>query len=228
MAKPYMVVLTGAGMSAESGIRTFRDSNGLWEDHRIEDVASPEGWQRNAELVRSFYNARFLNMKEAHPNAGHITLAQLQDAYDVQIITQNVDDLHERAGSEKVLHLHGRLDTMCSTRNRALKAAYEHPLTKDSRAPDGGLWRPDIVWFGEEVPNYPIAYDMVANADLFVIIGTSLLVAPASFLAQASNPRARRFLIDPHWENSLEGFTILKTGAVEGTKMLVEKLELKE
>ena len=196
-----IVVLTGAGMSAESGIATFRDSGGLWEQHRIEDVATPEGFERNKELVLDFYNQRRRQAFSVEPNAGHIGLAEMQKDYEVHIITQNVDDLHERAGSTHVLHLHGELNKARSTLNPSL--IYDlSPDNPDIKIGDkcelGSQLRPHIVWFGEAVPMIEKATEIVAHADVLVIIGTSLNVYPAAGLLNYAVADTPVYLIDPN------------------------------
>ncbi|MFN4123357.1 MAG: SIR2 family NAD-dependent protein deacylase [Flavobacteriales bacterium] len=192
-----LVVLTGAGISAESGIKTFRGNDGLWENHRVEDVATPEAWQRNPELVLRFYNERRAQMHQVKPNAAHLALAQLESQFDVHIITQNVDNLHERAGSTKVLHLHGELSKARSTGDPRL--VYE--ITGDIRLGDacekGFQLRPHIVWFGEMVPMIEPAADLVRQADLLMIIGTSMQVYPAAGLVQYAHPEIKKYYIDP-------------------------------
>lgn len=174
--KKNLVVLTGAGISAESGIATFRASNGLWEQHRIEDVATPTAWTKNPQLVLDFYNARRANAQQALPNAAHRNLKSLESLFNVHIITQNVDDLHERAESSSVLHLHGSLFSKCSDRNRNVSTPCHENMYLNEKASDGGFWRPDIVWFGEAVPNIDLAIPLVEQADILLIIGTSLQV----------------------------------------------------
>ena len=194
-----LIILTGAGRSAESGIKTFRDSDGLWENYRIEEVCTPEALERNPELVNHFYNERRKQLYEAQPNAGHIGLAELEKYFDVRIITQNIDDLHERAGSSRVLHLHGELKKVRSS---------IHPdkiydldgweLKPGTRCEDGSLLRPHVVFFGEAVPNIEPAIELVRQADLFVVIGTSLAVYPAASLLRYVPEGIPVFLIDPH------------------------------
>ena len=172
-----IVVLTGAGISAESGIRTFRDSDGLWEEHRVEDVATYEAWQRDQALVLNFYNQRRKQLYEVKPNAGHLALVELEKKYDVRIITQNVDDLHEQAGSTKVLHLHGELKKVRSTVDESLVYDLEGwELKKGDLCEKGSQLRPHIVWFGEAVPMIEPAMELSAEADIFIVIGTSLNV----------------------------------------------------
>jgi NAD-dependent deacetylase len=193
-----IVVFTGAGMSAESGLKTFRDSNGLWEEYRIEDVATPEAWQRNKPLVLKFYNERLKQVVNTKPNKGHLILADLQKYFDIQIITQNVDDLHERAGSKKVLHLHGEIRKMRSSVDEELI----YPIKKNEiklgeLCEKGSQLRPHIVWFGEMVPEMDNAINLIAQADILITVGTSLLVYPAAGLINYATPNAVKYLVDP-------------------------------
>ena len=193
-----LVVLTGAGVSAESGIRTFRDSNGLWENHDIMEVASPEGWRKNRQLVLDFYNQRRKQARECQPNEAHLLLAKLEDHFDVQIITQNVDDLHERAGSSKVLHLHGELSKAQSSLDPNLIYPLEHwELKAGDKCEKGSQLRPFIVWFGEAVPMMIPAMEIASAADIFLILGTSMQVYPAASLIDYVPQLAKKFLIDP-------------------------------
>ncbi|MDO4930673.1 MAG: Sir2 family NAD-dependent protein deacetylase [Bacteroidales bacterium] len=198
-----LVVLTGAGISAESGFETFRDSGGLWERYPVEKVATPEGWAADPDLVTDFYNTLRRQLIDAVPNAGHKGLAELERDFDVTVITQNVDDLHERAGSSHIIHLHGELLKVCSSRD-VDNPAYIRTLGRDnievahgSRAGDGSLLRPWIVWFGEAVPNLTIAAEAVKQADVMAIIGTSLNVYPAAGLIHYVRTDVPVFLIDP-------------------------------
>lgn len=193
-----IVVLSGAGISAESGIATFRDSNGLWENHRTEDVASPEAWQRDPTLVNAFYNERRKAVLAANPNAAHKLLAGLEKDYDVQIITQNIDDLHERGGSSKVLHLHGSILQMQCERDPSYTEPIRTDITDAHRSPEGHAMRPAIVWFGEPVLALEEAAFLIAKADILVIIGTSMQVWPASGLINYSPEHAPIYLIDKH------------------------------
>lgn len=192
-----LVILTGAGISAESGLRTFRDSDGLWEGYNIEDVATPEAWKRNPKLVQQFYNERRKSVLEAKPNAAHLALADLQDQYNVFIITQNVDDLHERAGSKNVLHLHGII-----TRSQSdLDSSLTYPIVGwelrfEDKCEYGKSLRPHIVWFGEDVPNMTQAIKICEKADIFAVIGTSLQVYPAAGLTQYVPNDAVKYVID--------------------------------
>ncbi len=193
-----IVVLTGAGMSAESGIRTFRDANGLWEEHDVMEVASIDGWKRNPELVLRFYNLRRSQLKDVAPNAGHLALAQLEKAYDVHIVTQNVDDLHERAGSQRVLHLHGELRKVRSTQYPELVYDWHDDLNLGDLCERGTQLRPHIVWFGEMVPLMEKAAAITAQADKVIIIGTSMQVYPAAGLVAYAKPKAEIYYIDPN------------------------------
>ncbi|MBL7942239.1 MAG: NAD-dependent deacylase, partial [Flavobacteriales bacterium] len=199
MAKQKLVVLTGAGMSAESGIPTFRGGDGLWENHRIEDVATPEAWQRDPALVLEFYNQRRKGNKEALPNNGHKILAELEAYFDVEIITQNIDDLHERAGSTRVLHLHGEIRLARSTKNPDdLYAIDGWQLNMGDTCRAGSQLRPHIVWFGESVPMMDEAIQRTARADVFAVVGTSLQVYPAAGLLHYVPHGVPVYEIDPH------------------------------
>lgn len=192
-----IVVISGAGISAESGISTFRDANGLWENHDIMEVASFDGWRKNRELVLDFYNQRRAQMLECQPNQAHIELANLEKEYDVQIITQNVDDLHERAGSTKVLHLHGELLKVRSTLNNKLVYTWYKDVKIGDKCAEGSQLRPHIVWFGEEVPMIEPALELVQEADILLVIGTSLLVYPAAGLINYADKARTKYIIDP-------------------------------
>lgn len=191
-----LVVLSGAGMSAESGIKTFRDSDGLWENHRVEDVATFDAWKRNQQLVLDFYNERRAHLKNTQPNAGHLALAHAEHDFEVQIITQNVDDLHERAGSSQILHLHGELLKVRSSLDKNLIYDWQHDLKKGDKCEKGSQLRPHIVWFGEDVPNIHIAEKIVAQADFLLIIGTSLLVYPAANLIFSAPKHCTKAIVD--------------------------------
>lgn len=223
------MVLTGAGISAESGLAVFRGSNGLWGKYRVDDVATIEGWYRNPELVLQFYNERRKELLNSHPHYGHIGLAELEQYFDVRIITQNVDNLHERAGSSNVLHLHGELMWVRSERNENMR--FELPLDNceihiGDKAPDGAQLRPDIVWFGEAVPMLEPAIEWVEQSDIFVIIGTSLNVYPAAGLLHYVKSGVPVFLIDPNPVNDPYGkvTTYIEEVASKGVKELVELL----
>ena len=193
-----LVILTGAGMSSESGIRTFRDSGGLWEEYDVTEVATPEAWVKNRDLVLRFYNERRRQLAGCKPNEGHIGLAQLEKHFDVQIITQNIDDLHERAGSSKILHLHGELTKARSTADNTLiyDIGYKD-INPGDKCVKGSQLRPHIVWFGEEVPMMNEAVTLAAEADIFVVIGSSLNVYPAAGLINYAPPGAAIWVIDP-------------------------------
>jgi NAD-dependent deacetylase len=224
-----LVVLTGAGMSAESGISTFRDSNGLWNNYRVEDVATPEGFRKNPQLVLDFYNHRRREVFSVEPNKGHTGLAALERLFDVEIITQNVDNLHERAGSSKVLHLHGELDKVCSVKdlNTTFTLTPDKPdINAGDLAPDGGQLRPFIVWFGEAVPKIEDAINITQEADIFVIIGTSLNVYPAASLLHYVPEEKPVFLIDPkEVMASRNDVRYINKGASEGVEELTERLK---
>lgn len=196
--KKKIVVLTGAGISAESGISTFRDANGLWENHDIMEVASPQGWQKNPSLVLEFYNQRRRQLKEVEPNSAHLFLKDLEEKFEVVIVTQNVDDLHERAGSSKVLHLHGELRKVRSERNEELVYNWEDDVHLGDLAEDGAQLRPHIVWFGEMVPMMETAIQEVENADGMIVIGTSLQVYPAASLLDFLPKGKPIYVIDPN------------------------------
>ena len=218
-----LVILTGAGMSAESGIKTFRDSDGLWENYRIEDVCTPEALERNPELVNHFYNERRKQLYEAQPNAGHKGLAGLENYFDVRIITQNIDDLHERAGSKHVLHLHGELKKVRSSKNPdSIYDLKGWELKPGTRCEDGSLLRPHVDFFGEAVPNIEPATDLVRQADIFVIIGTSLAVYPAASLLHYAPEGIPVFVIDPKIPQQAHrmGYHLIEKGASEGVQEL--------
>lgn len=222
-----VVVLTGAGMSAESGISTFRDNNGLWENHRVDDVATPEAWSRNPELVMKFYNQRRKQLFEVEPNAGHYAIKKLEQKYDVHIVTQNVDDLHERAGSKNVLHLHGELKKVRSTVDPELIYELDHwEVNLGDKCEKGSQLRPHIVWFGEAVPMIMPAAEIVSNADIILIIGTSLAVYPAAGLINYANRDVPIYYIDPKASNVSggRGLITINKKAGEGVPELVDNL----
>lgn len=226
--KKRLVILTGAGMSAESGISTFRDSDGLWEKYRVEDVATPEGFQKDPELVLNFYNQRRRELLNTKPNAGHLGLAALEKDFDVRIVTQNIDNLHERAGSTHVIHLHGELMKACSVRD--LEITYDldptHPdIHWGDKDPKGVQLRPFIVWFGEAVPMIDPAIREVEACDIFVIIGTSLNVYPAAGLLNYVRRGQPIYLIDPKEVRTYRDDIVhLQCGASEGVKQLTDIL----
>lgn len=222
-----LVVLTGAGMSAESGIATFRDANGLWEGHDVMEVASPEGFAKNPALVLDFYNKRRAQLKQVQPNLGHYNLKRLEEKYHVQIITQNVDDLHERAGSSSVLHLHGELRKVRSTLNENLIYSWTEDLVLGDLCEQQSQMRPHIVWFGEAVPMIEKAIGIVEQADVLVIIGTSMQVYPAAGLVSYSKNSTPIYFIDPKPsvnKGDFNNLIILESGAVAGTTTLVDLL----
>ncbi len=192
-----VVVLTGAGISAESGLKTFREADGLWEGHDVLEVASIEGWYENKDLVLDFYNQRRRQLFQVEPNAAHYFLKELEEHYEVVIITQNVDDLHERAGSTEVLHLHGELLKARSTSNPKLNYEWVRDILLGDKCEEGSQLRPDIVWFGEEVPMMEIAYRHCLNADILIVIGTSMQVYPAASLTQFVNHETQIYFVDP-------------------------------
>ena len=218
------VVLTGAGISAESGLQTFRDSGGLWEGYRVEDVCTPEAFARSPQTVIDFYNARRRAAAAAEPNAAHFALADLERAYDVQIITQNVDDLHERAGSGKVLHLHGELNKLRSTVDENEILPWQGDQTLADRDSCGYPLRPHIVWFGEAVPLIEEAVRLVKAADIVIVVGTSLKVYPAASLLHYARFGVPVYLIDPKPNADVSGVEILAQTAVRGVPALVAEL----
>jgi len=193
-----LVVLTGAGISAESGLKTFRDSDGLWEGYDVYEVATPRGWNKNPQLVLDFYNMRRKDVAQASPNKAHLILAELEAHFDVQIITQNIDDLHERAGSSSVLHLHGEIFKMRSVLDHQHTAIFDirGDIQLGDVAPDGGQLRPHIVWFEEDVPMIQRAAEIVETADIFLVVGTSLVVYPAAGLLNYVAPEIPKFIVD--------------------------------
>lgn len=224
--KPKLVISTGAGMSAESGIATFRDAGGLWENYPVMDVASADGFRRNPQLVHDFYNKRRAELVKAQPNAGHRGLAELEKDYDVTVITQNVDDLHERAGSSKVLHLHGELMKVRAIDDES-KVYTLHPgklETTPETVIDGHRVRPHIVFFQEAVPNFEPATEIVSEADVFVIIGTSLAVYPAAALLNYVRPGTPVYYIDPKPAAVPTGVHVIRATATEGVDILAREL----
>ena len=225
--KKKLVVLTGAGISAESGIKTFRDSDGLWEGHNVMDVATPEGWRKNPELVLNFYNQRRKQLLEVQPNIGHLILAEMERDFDVHIITQNVDDLHERAGSTNVLHLHGELLKVRSVKNTNAILDWKTDIFLGDRDANGDQLRPHIVWFGEDFPALDAAISITQAADYFAVIGTSLQVYPAAGLIDFTKKTTPLFYIDPkpasipNLKNSLE---LIPMNATDGVLILKNKL----
>lgn len=230
-----IVIFSGAGMSAESGINTFRDSNGLWENHDIQDVATPEAWAKNPELVQRFYNERRKNILNAQPNTAHLAIAELESNHNfhVQVITQNIDDLHERAGSSNVLHLHGNIRLAKSSAPGAQYTqtfypiqGYELDLERD-RCPQGYPLRPHVVWFGEAVPAYEEAVRMIQDADMFIVIGSTLSVYPVAGLIHEIKPSCEAYYIDPQADHSRvpDHYHCLKMTATQGMQQLIKLLQ---
>ncbi|BAO76852.1 SIR2 family NAD-dependent protein deacylase [Winogradskyella sp. PG-2] len=224
--KKHIVVLTGAGMSAESGIKTFRDANGLWEGHDVMEVASPEGFRHNPELVLDFYNQRRRQLKEVEPNQAHKDLATLEHDFKVTIITQNVDDLHERAGCSDVVHLHGELRKIRSTGNQNDIKVWEEDINLGDICEKGYQLRPHIVWFGEDVPMIDTAIKICYAADILVIIGTSMQVYPAASLINYVQPDTPIYYIDPKPAiSNTDKVTVIAKSATEGLKELIVELK---
>ena len=226
-----IVILTGAGISAESGLDTFRDKNGLWQKHDAMRLSSIEGFEQEPQAVLDFYNARRKQLLEVEPNAAHKLLAELDRWHDVTIITQNIDNLHERAGSTHVIHLHGELTKVTSSRNRLNPNCIKEypldvPIRLGDKAEDGSQMRPYIVWFGEYVDAMMVAEDYVKEADIFVVIGTSLSVYPAAGLTRYAHGSVPKFIVDPHLEVIPTGFTHIKENATRGVAQL--KLEIEK
>ena len=221
-----LVILTGAGISAESGIMTFRDMGGMWEQYNIMEVASPQGWEKDKQLVLNFYNERRKQLKEVKPNFGHIGLVELEEKYNVQIITQNVDDLHERAGSKNILHLHGELTKVRSTVDSALIHKLDGwELKLGDKCAKGSQLRPHIVWFGEAVPAIEEAIEIATKADVFVVIGTSLAVYPAASLINYTPVNCQKYLIDPNEVGVDSDVKVIKEKASKGVKILLRLLK---
>ena len=229
MVKKKVVVLSGAGISAESGISTFRDADGLWEGHDVMAVASPEGWKSNPELVLDFYNQRRRQLKEVEPNAAHYALKELEEKYEVVIVTQNVDNQHERAGSRNVIHLHGELNKVRSEKNEDYVIEWTEDVHWGDVCPLGGQLRPHIVWFGEMVPMLEVAAQHCFSAEIIIIIGTSMQVYPAASLVTYAPKFAPVYYIDPrpavsHELNRLKNLEIMALPATIGAANLVNKL----
>jgi NAD-dependent deacetylase len=225
--KQKIVILSGAGISAESGIQTFRDADGLWEGHDIMEVATPQGWQKNPALVLDFYNQRRKQADSVKPNAAHYALVELEKKYDVTIITQNVDNLHEKAGSKKVIHLHGELFQSRSTVDKNLVYNMKGwELKLGDKCEKGSQLRPNIVWFGEEVPMIETAADIASTADIFIVIGTSLVVYPAAGLVQYAPKKAKVYVVDlnmPHVD-SRPNLVLIEEKATVGMERILKEL----
>ena len=227
MKKKKIVVFSGAGMSAESGIKTFRDAGGLWEEYKIEEVATYNAWTKNQKLVLDFYNQRRKQIMESSPNAAHKLVAELQKKFDVQVITQNIDDLHERAGSKKVLHLHGEImKSRSSVSSDLIYNLDDWEIKEGDLCEEGSQLRPHIVWFGEAVPEMDKATTLAEEADIFITIGTSLNVYPAANLIHVVDSTVPKFLIDPGDFNLdyIKNLTVIKAKAIEGMEILIKKL----
>lgn len=220
--------ITGAGVSRESGIPTFRDADGLWLNHKVEDVANIKGWNANPALVLEFYNKRRRELDSVKPNAAHELIAKLEKDHDVWVVTQNVDDLHERAGSTKILHLHGQLKQCRSSINPNLVLPYDKDIAIGDEAPDGSQLRPDVVWFGEDVPAFGSGCMKVARAEVVVVVGTSLAVYPAASLVEYVRQDATLFVIDPDEKFDIREHEHIKLPATKGMKKFVEKLSILE
>lgn len=224
-----IIVFSGAGMSAESGISTFRDSNGLWEKYNVQDIATPEAWKSNPNLVTDFYNQRRKQIIEVKPNEAHYAIAELENQFDVSIITQNIDDLHERAGSSNVLHLHGNIRYAKSSGPNQEKEYFkidDWELNESDVCPEGYRLRPHVVWFGEAVPAYEQAMPIIESADVLIVIGSSLQVYPAAGLIHFAKNAQMKFVIDPQADSLgvKNGFTLINKGAVDGIKEVIEIL----
>lgn len=227
MAKKKLVVLTGAGISAESGLRTFRDSDGLWEGYNVTDVATPRAWRKDPQLVLTFYNERRKNVAEAKPNAAHFGLAELEQDFDVTIITQNIDDLHERGGSTNILHLHGEIFKMRSEKDESLVYEIRGDMKLGDVAEDGARLRPNIVWFEEPVPLIEAAVPIVYAADIFAVVGTSLVVYPAAGLINYVNQETPKYIVDKKipYTSPMRNLTLIEMPATEGVKELISLLK---
>lgn len=227
MSKKKLVVLTGAGISAESGLKTFRDSDGLWEGYDIEEVATPRAWKKNPALVLEFYNMRRKSVLEAQPNAAHKGLAELENDFDVHIITQNIDDLHERAGSTNILHLHGEIFKMRSEANESLVYEIKGDIQLGDTAADGAQLRPHIVWFEEPVPMIEQAAFIARQAEIFVVVGTSLVVYPAAGLVNYAPWAIPKFIIDKQipYANAVYNVTAIEKPATQGVQELIALLK---
>ena len=222
----HIVVLTGAGISAESGLKTFRDSDGLWMGHNIEDVATPRAYQKNPQLVLDFYNMRRREVAVANPNAAHLGLAKLEEKYNVTIVTQNIDDLHERGGSTNILHLHGEIFKMRSDKNEHLISEIRGDIKLGDKAKDGAQLRPHIVWFVEPVPLIEKAAEIMSTADIFILIGTSLQVYPAAGLIHYIKDNVPKYIIDKKkpFVTNHQQYIIIEDYATNGITKLLDLL----
>ena len=224
--KKHLVILTGAGVSAESGLKTFRDSDGLWMGHDVYEVASPQGWKKDPWLVLDFYNKRRREVAQALPNIAHYGIAALEDEFNITIVTQNIDDLHERAGSKKVVHLHGEIFKMRSEKNENIFYDIKGDINWGDIASDGSQLRPHVVWFGEPVPMILEAINIMSQADVFALVGTSLQVYPASGLIDYLPPGIPKYIIDknPPFIAAHHNFYVIKSSATEGLNELKNRL----
>ena len=222
-----LVVLSGAGVSAESGLKTFRDSDGLWEEYDVMEVATPEAWKANPKLVLEFYNKRREQVLNAQPNSAHVDIAGLDKKYDVTVITQNIDDLHERSGSKNVLHLHGQItQSRSSVHENLIYELNGGQIKIGDLCESGAQLRPNIVWFGEAVPNISIAQEIVSQADILLIVGTSLNVYPAAGLIHCADFRVKKFLVDPKYVHltDIENLEVIKEKATVGVPLAIQSL----
>ncbi|MCH2224090.1 MAG: NAD-dependent deacylase [Crocinitomicaceae bacterium] len=227
--KKKIVLFSGAGISAESGIQTFRDSNGLWEQHKLEDVATPEAWKKDPDLVTRFYNERRKQIMEVMPNSAHEAISKLEESLDVSIITQNIDDLHERAGSTNIIHLHGNIRYSKSSGPDQESQYYPidgWQLTESDKCPRGYRLRPHVVWFGEDVPAYETAAIEISSADILIVVGTSLQVHPAAGLINFASTNAQKFIVDPNADQLVvpPDFQKINKGASQGIIDLIKIL----
>lgn len=221
-----IVVFSGAGISAESGLKTFRDTNGLWENHNIEDVATPEAWERNPKLVLDFYNTRRRQVLEANPNEAHLSITDLEKKYNVTVITQNIDNLHERAGTKNILHLHGEILKSRSTLTGKTYPIESTDLNIGDLCEKNGQLRPHVVWFGEDVPEMVMAQKICKKADILIIVGTSLSVYPAANIIDFVPPKCQKYLIDPQkiFTPKAENLTVITKKASIGIPILAQEL----
>ncbi len=222
-----VVVLSGAGISAESGLKTFRDAGGLWEGHKVESVATPFAWENDPETVLRFYNERRRQLFTVHPNRAHLALVELEQWFDVTIVTQNVDDLHERAGSHHVLHLHGELDFARSSADASLIYKLNgKDIKRGDKCEKGSQLRPHIVWFGESVPMLEMAITVVTTADVLIVVGTSLAVYPAASLVHFAPPHAKRYVVNPEIPNTIcaDKFYCIHKNATVGIPLVIEEI----
>ncbi|HZH87339.1 MAG TPA: NAD-dependent deacylase [Brumimicrobium sp.] len=227
MAKQKIIIFSGAGISAESGLGTFRDSGGLWEKFNIEEVATPQAWNKNPSMVTEFYNMRRKQCYESEPNAAHLAIAQLEEKYDVEVITQNIDNLHERAGSSKVTHLHGEIQKVKSSGPNAEREYFlqeNWEVKMGDLCPDGYQLRPHVVWFGEDVPMLDKAIAQIEDADIVIVVGTSLNVYPAAGIISYAPSNADYYLVDPSEVSVPKYFNVIQKPASQGVPTLVESL----